>query len=76
MVREVLGVRLPVVSVSPSWLHLAARARAPGLRPDQLLRLEEDKIVDIAETCVTFGWQPFPLAQRIEQAVGEVDRSR
>lgn len=76
MVKEVMALRLPVVRLSPSWLRLAWRVGIPGLRGDQLRRLEEDKTVDIIGTCAAFSWKPEPLGQRVEQAVWEVTGGR
>jgi nucleoside-diphosphate-sugar epimerase len=75
MVRDLLALRLPVVRVPRQILHLVARLGMPGVRPDQVRRLQENKIVDTAATCETFGWDPKPLAQRLEQAVWEVTRN-
>jgi hypothetical protein len=72
MVKDLLGVRLPALQVPPAMLSIASRLRLPGLRPDQLQRLNEDKTVDITATCATFDWTPEPLGHRIEQAVLEV----
>ena len=50
---------------------LAGVARAAGmlgLRSDQVARLSEDKIVDNSAACALFGWEPAPLAVRLEQA--------
>lgn len=71
MVKDLLGLRLPVLSIPPEWLLAASRFGLPALRGDQLLRLQEDKTVDIAGTCATFNWNPDPLGHRIEQAVWE-----
>ncbi len=72
MVKNLLGLRPPVMHIPPACLHIASRFRLPGLRSDQVRRLEEDKTVDISATCGTFDWHPAPLAHRIEQAVREV----
>lgn len=72
MVKDLLGLRLPSLQVPPAMLSVASRFRVPGLRPDQLQRLAEDKTVDITATCATFDWTPEPLAHRLEQAVWEV----
>lgn len=72
MTKGLLGLRLPVLRVSSAWLGIASRFGLPGLRRDQLRRLEEDKTVDIAPTCAAFGWHPKPLGHRMEQAVWEV----
>lgn len=72
MVKNLLGMRLPVLHVPPACLRIASRFRLPGLRSDQIRRLEEDKTVDITSTCATFDWHPEPLPHRIEQAVREV----
>ncbi|MDQ3897239.1 MAG: hypothetical protein M3326_08385 [Actinomycetota bacterium] len=72
MVKELTAVRLPVVVLPRALVRAAARTGVPGLRRDQLLRLEEDKTVDITGTCDAFAWRPEPLAQRVQQAVCEV----
>ncbi len=72
MVKELLGLRLPALQVPRAILSIASRFRLPGLRPDQLQRLAEDKTVDVTATCARFDWTPEPLAHRIEQAVWEV----
>jgi nucleoside-diphosphate-sugar epimerase len=72
MVKNLLGSRLPVLHIPPACLRIASRFRLPGLRSDQVRRLEEDKTVDITATCATFNWTPEALAHRIEQAVWEV----
>ncbi|MCP3934099.1 MAG: hypothetical protein GY708_01870 [Actinomycetia bacterium] len=73
MIAELLGVRLPPIPVPTGALRMFARfAPVAGLRPDQIDRLVEDKTVDDMITRVVFGWEPVPLAHRVEQAVGEV----
>ncbi len=73
MISELLGVRLPPISVPAGALRkIAHLAPLAGLRPDQVDRLVEDKTVDDTLTRAVFGWEPAPLAHRIEQAVGEV----
>lgn len=67
--RELLGVR--VVRVAMPLRVAVAAGRAIRLRPDQVRRLVEDKVVDIEGTCAAFGWRPGPLAHRLEQAVDE-----
>ncbi len=72
MVKDIVGLRMPVLSVSPTLLRVASRLGFPGLRADQILRLMEDKVVVITDICDTFGWRPEPLARRMEQAVWSV----
>ncbi|MCB0992765.1 MAG: hypothetical protein KDB16_17440, partial [Acidimicrobiales bacterium] len=73
-IAELLGVRTPALGVPLAALRAGARfASVVGLRPDQVLRLIEDKIVDDTLTRAAFGWEPKPLAHRLEQAVREVD---
>ncbi len=72
MLCELLGVRLPPLTVRSSWLStVAAAAPAVGLRRDQIERLLTDKIVDDHTTRDAFSWHPAPLAHRLEQAVDE-----
>ncbi len=71
MIREVVGARLPPLRVRSSWLRRVAPMGIAGLRLDQVLRLDEDKTIDISNTRATFGWDPLPLGQRVEQAVLE-----
>lgn len=71
MIRELVGVPIPPLRVRSSWLRRVAPLGIGGLRPDQVLRLDEDKTIDISATRDTFGWEPLPLGQRIEQAVLE-----
>lgn len=73
-IAELLGVRTPALGVPVAALRAGARfAPLVGLRPDQVMRLIEDKIVDDTLTRATFGWEPMPLAHRLEQAVYELD---
>lgn len=68
---QLAGVRAPRVKVSGSLVQSASRlAPVLSLRPDQVLRLLDDKVADnsVAES---LGWYPEPTAQRLEQAVGE-----
>lgn len=67
--RRALGVRVPPLRIRSGWLRAVARLPLPGLRPDQVLRLEEDKVVDSSVTCETFGWSPLPLARRLDEAI-------
>lgn len=72
MISELLGVRVPPVHVPMGALRLASSfARLAGLRPDQVLRLLDDKTIDISSTKAAFGWEPMALAHRVEQAVTE-----
>jgi len=72
MITELLGVRVPPVNIGHRALRLASKiAPLAGLRPDQILRLTEDKTIDISLTKHTFDWEPMALAHRVEQAVGE-----
>ena len=72
MITELLGVRVPPVTVPKAVLGVAAKiAPVVGLRADQVLRLTEDKVVDNTITEAAFGWTPQPLAHRVEQAVAE-----
>ena len=69
---QVIGLRFPVVAVPEGVLQFAARfAPIIGVRPDQVHRLREPKIVDMACTIATFEWLPAPLGIRLEQAVRE-----
>lgn len=70
---EILGVRMPPLSI-PSKLLRGGGVLGPlvGLRSDQVLRMIEDKTVDDTLTRATFGWEPRPLAHRLEQAVSEL----
>ena len=70
--RLALGLRVGPVRIPTSWLRLIARLLLPGLRPDQVLRLQEDKVVDSSSTAETFGWAPLPLAQRLDEAIAAV----
>ena len=73
MLCELLGVRLPPLTVRSSWIStVAAAAPAVGLRRDQIERLLTDKVVDDQTTRDAFSWHPAPLAHRLEQAVDEV----
>ena len=69
---QVLGLRCPVVAF-PQWALRLAASFGPlvGIRPDQVQRLAEPKIVNLARTIATFEWQPAPLGIRLEQAVME-----
>jgi len=69
---QILGLRCPILAL-PQWaLSLAATfGTLIGVRPDQVQRLREDKIVDLACTIATFNWRPNPLGLRLEQAVME-----
>lgn len=69
---EIVGVRTRPVRVPLKTLAVAARV-APmlRLRPDQIRRLTEDKVIDDTAARVRLGWDPAPLLHRIEQAVGE-----
>jgi nucleoside-diphosphate-sugar epimerase len=69
---QVLGLRCPVVAVPRRALKFAARfGPLIGVRPDQVRRLTEPKIVDMTGTMATFEWRPSPLGLRLEQAVME-----
>jgi nucleoside-diphosphate-sugar epimerase len=69
---QVLGLRSPVVAVPQRALRLAATfGPLVGVRSDQVRRLSEPKIVDLARTMATFNWRPAPLGIRLEQAVRE-----
>ncbi|NOX28672.1 MAG: hypothetical protein GXP35_01260 [Actinobacteria bacterium] len=72
MLSELLGLRVPPLTVRSSWLDRAASV-APlfRLRSDQIRRLLEDKTIDDGGTKETFGWEPTALAHRLEQAVAE-----
>jgi nucleoside-diphosphate-sugar epimerase len=71
MLRSLVGVRTPPLRIPSSWLRQVARLPLPGLRPDQVLRLEEDKTVDNAPTTDAFNWEPGALIDRLGQAVRE-----
>ena len=66
-------IRTPAAPWACSRRTCARIRSVVGLRPDQVLRLIEDKIVDDTLTRAAFGWEPKPLAHRLEQAVREVD---
>lgn len=69
---ELLGLRIPIVSCPDGALSLAARlAPLAGLRPDQVVRLHDDKIVDASAAFAALGWRPAPTAHRLEQAIAE-----
>jgi len=69
---EILGVRGAQIRVPLSALRFAARAaRVAGLRPDQVLRLVEDKTADDSAARASLAWFPAPLPHRLEQAVAE-----
>jgi nucleoside-diphosphate-sugar epimerase len=66
-----LGIRRRVITIPARSLELFARLPLPGLRPDQVRRLAEDKLVDSTATFEAFGWRPEPLDGRLRQAVRE-----
>jgi nucleoside-diphosphate-sugar epimerase len=67
---QILGLRCPVVALPERALRLAAKVvPLVGIRSDQVRRLTEAKVVDLARTMATFEWQPAPLGIRLEQAV-------
>jgi nucleoside-diphosphate-sugar epimerase len=69
---EVLGLRCPLVALPRGALLLAAKlGPLVGVRPDQVRRLTEPKIVDLTCTMATFAWLPASLGLRLEQAVME-----
>jgi nucleoside-diphosphate-sugar epimerase len=69
---QVLGLRCPVVAVPRRALKFAARfGPLIGVRPDQVRRLTEPKVVDMTGTMARFEWRPSPLGLRLEQAVME-----
>lgn len=70
--RRSLGLRVGPVRIRSRWLRTIARLPLPGLRPDQVLRLLEDKVVDTSATRDGFGWAPLPLAQRLDEAIEAV----
>ncbi|MBK9180738.1 MAG: NAD-dependent epimerase/dehydratase family protein [Acidimicrobiales bacterium] len=75
MIGELLGVRYAVLDVPGAALHLmAVVGPLTGLRRDQVRRLVEDKMADVAITIETFEWQPRPLPLMLEQAVAEAER--
>ena len=72
-VAEILGVRWRQVEIPSGAIRVAARiAPLLGLRPDQIMRLSEDRTADISQARTAFGWEPQPLGNRLEQAVQEV----
>jgi nucleoside-diphosphate-sugar epimerase len=69
---QILGLRCPILALPQAALRVAARfGPLIGVRSDQIRRLTEPKIVDIARTVTTFEWLPVPLGLRLEQAVLE-----
>lgn len=69
---QILGLRCPVVAIPQTAMRLAAKFGSLfGVRPDQVRRLTEPKIVDLSHTTATFKWLPAPLGLRLEQAVME-----
>jgi nucleoside-diphosphate-sugar epimerase len=69
---QIIGLRCPVVAVPRRALKLAARfGPLIGVRPDQVRRLTEPKVVDMTGTMAAFEWRPSPLGLRLEQAVME-----
>lgn len=71
--KEIIGTRTHNISISPSLIHRASPlAHIARLRPDQLQRLLDDKVVDIEAARSAFQWTPRPLAHCLEQAVREV----
>lgn len=70
--RRALGVHVPPVRIPSRGLRFIARLPLPGLRPDQVLRLEEDKVVDTSAVRAAFGWAPLPLARRLDEAIAAV----
>jgi nucleoside-diphosphate-sugar epimerase len=69
---QVLGLRCPVVALPRGALKFAARfGPLIGVRPDQVRRLTEPKVVDMTGTMASFEWRPSPLGLRLEQAVME-----
>ncbi len=71
-IGQILGLRLPPVVIPSAVVAIAARV-APllRLRPDQISRLTQQKVVDATSTEAAFDWSPAPLGLRVEQAVGE-----
>jgi uncharacterized protein YbjT (DUF2867 family) len=70
--EQLVGAAGPRVRLPTSTIAAVSRlARAMGLRADQVERLVEDKIVDVGPAQRMFGWQPHPLAVRLEQAYRE-----
>lgn len=66
-----LGLRRPPVRVPEVCVGTIAKLRVPGFRPDQLVRLREDKVVDNEPARQAYAWSPAPLRDRLGQAVGE-----
>lgn len=72
MVVEIVGRRCIHVGLPESLAtHLAPLAPVLGLRSDQLRRLHESKVANIAPASSTFEWEPEPTGNRVEQAVRE-----
>lgn len=70
--REATGRRLPVVRIPTSWLRPLQHLPVASLRRDQILRLSEDKVIDIGSTRDAFGWRPHPLRDRLLEAIQSV----
>ena len=75
-IAELLGRKFRAIPVSAATLRVAAYcAPLAGLRPDQILRLLEDKTVDNVPFTQCTGWMPQPHAVRLEQAMSELTNS-
>lgn len=72
--RREVGLRVRPVRLPSAWCRRLSVLPLPGLRRDQVLRLEEDKVVDVTRTSVEFSWRPVQLRDRLSQAVQEVLR--
>lgn len=72
---QLTGARGPRIRVGESSLdRLGSFAGLAGVRPDQLARITEDKVVDNADVIGAFGWMPKSTPHRLEQAVEEVTK--
>ena len=70
---QLTGARGPRIRVGDSALgRLGSVAGLAGVRPDQLVRITEDKVVDNADVMREFEWVPVSTPHRLEQAVEEV----
>jgi nucleoside-diphosphate-sugar epimerase len=74
-IAQILGLRCPVIAIPQFALRLVATCGPLiGIRPDQVRRLTEPKVVDMTSTMAAFKWRPAPLGLRLEQAVMEALR--